>query len=141
MTLLVRTAGAALLGLAVVSCGGGTDGADEEAISDVFRVFFEAFEDADEVKLAGLINEDCEETEQIAETAIQSYLERGLAGNSYDVTGATVRDLTEDSAEAIPEGIVRFEGGESPLADEDSEYARFVNVDGEWKLADCNILF
>ena len=137
----MRTAGAALFGLAVVSCGGGTNGADEEAISDVFRVFFEAFEDADEVKLAGLINEDCEETEQIAETAIQSYLERGLAGNSYDVTGARVRDLTEDSAEAIPEGIVRFEGGESPLADEDSEYARFVNVDGEWKLADCNVLF
>ncbi len=141
MTLLMRTAGVALLGLAVVSCGGGGDGADEGAIRDVFRVFFEAFEDADEVKLAGLINEDCEETEQIAETAIQSYLERGLAGNSYDVTGATVRDLTEDSAEAIPEGVVRFEGGESPLADGDSEYARFVKVDGEWKLADCNILF
>lgn len=141
MTVLVRTAGVALLGLTVVSCGGGGVGRDDAAILDVFRVFFQAFEDGDEAQLAGLLNDDCVDPEQIAKSAIQSYLERGLDGNSYDVTGATVRDLTEDSAEAIPEGIVRFEDGESPLADEDAEYARLVKVDGEWKLADCNILF
>ena len=93
------------------------------------------------MKLAGLLNDDCHDSLELAESAIQSYLARGLDSNSYSVTGATVRDLTEDSAEAIPEGVVRYEGGESPLADEDSEYARFVKVDGEWKLADCNILF
>ena len=140
MTLLLRTAVVVLLGLVLVACGGG-GGGDEGAIRDVFRDFFTAFEDGDEVKLAGLLNDDCLDSLELAENAIQSYLARGLDSNSYSVTGATVRDLTEDSAEAIPEGVVRYEGGESPLADENSEYARFMKVDGEWKLADCNILF
>ena len=113
----------------------------ERATRDVFRDFFAAFEDSDASRLAGLLNEDCVGVDEIAESAVRSYLSRGLEGASYDVTGATIRDLTEGSAEAIPEGIVRFEGGESPLADGNSEYARFVKVEGEWKLADCNILF
>lgn len=140
MTVLLRTAVIALFGLLLVSCGGGAGG-DEGAIRDVFRDFFAAFEDSDASRLAGLLNEDCVDVDEIAESAVRSYLSRGLEGVSYDVTGATIRDLTEGSAEAIPEGIVRFEGGESPLADGNSEYARFVKVDGEWKLADCNILF
>ena len=139
-TLLMRTAVVVVLGLVIVACGGG-GGGDEGAIRDVFRDFFAAFEDGDEVKLAGLLNDDCVDSLELAENAIQSYLARGLDSNSYSVTGVVVRDLTEDSAEAIPEGVVRYEDGESPLADENSEYARFMKVDGEWKLADCNILF
>ncbi len=57
------------------------------------------------------------------------------------MTGATIRELTEDSAEAIPEGRIYYEGGDSPLAEEDTEYVRLIKVGGEWKLADCNILF
>ena len=67
MTLLVRTGGVALLGFAVIACGGGGDGVEERAIRDVFRAFFDAFEDIDEVKLAGLLNDDCADPEQIAE--------------------------------------------------------------------------
>lgn len=140
MTLLLRTSVVVLLGLVLVACGGG-GGGDEGAIRDVFRTFFEAFADGDEVKLAGLLNDDCVDADEIAENAIQSYLARGLEDVSYNVTGATVRDLTEDSAEALPQGTSRVDGDEFPLADADSEYARFVKEDGEWKLADCNILF
>ena len=141
MTLLMRTAGVTVLGLAVVACGGGSSGGDEGAIKDVFRDFFRAFEEGDASLLAGLLSDDCEDAEDIAERAIQSSLSRGLEDVEYNVTGATIRDLTEDSAEALPEGLIRFEGGEVSLAEDDSEYVRLIKVDGEWKLTDCNILF
>ena len=81
MTLLLRTAVVVLLGLVLVACGGG-GGGDEGAIRDVFRDFFTAFEDGDEVKLAGLLNDDCLDSLELAENAIQSYLARGLDSNS-----------------------------------------------------------
>lgn len=134
------TASFAAIGFAVVSCSGG-ETSDEDAIRNVFRDFFEAFEDGDEAQLAALLTDDCEEADDIAADALQSYAERGLEDVTYDVTGADIRDLTDDSAEALPEGTVRYPGGEDVLADADSEYARFIKEGGDWKLADCNILF
>jgi len=142
MTLLMRIAGVAMLGLVLAVCGGGGPGGDEGAIKEVFRDFFRAFEDGDASLLAGLLSDDCEDADSIAERAIQSSLSRGLEDVEYDVTGATIRDLTEDSAEAIPEGTSSVDGEEFPLVgSDDPEYARLIKVGGEWKLADCNILF
>ena len=139
MTMLMRTAGVTVLGLAVVVCGGG---GDEGAIENIFRDFFRAFEDADASLLASLPIDDCEDADSIAERAIQSSLSRGLADVEYDVTGVDIRDLTETTAEAIPQGTSSVEGDEFPLVDSaDPEYARLIKIDGEWKLADCNILF
>ena len=142
MTMLMRTAGVTVLGLAVVACGGGGPGGDEGAIKNIFRDFFRAFEDADASLLASLLIDDCEDADSIAERAIQSSLSRGLADVEYDVTGVDIRDLTETTAEAIPQGTSSVEGDEFPLVDSaDPEYARLIKIDGEWKLADCNILF
>lgn len=140
MSVVARTAGVAMLGFAVVACGGGAGG-DEGAIKNVFRDFFRAFEDGDEARLAELLTDECDDADDIAEKAVRSYLGRGLEDVEYDVTGATIRDLTEDSAEALPEGTIRYEGGDSPLAEAGDEYARLVKIDGDWKFADCNILF
>lgn len=142
MTILLRTAGVTVLGLAVVACGGGGAGDDEDAITDVFRDFYRAFEDENPEALAGLLTEDCEDADGIAERAVQSYLTRGLQGFEHDVTGTIIRDLTPDSAEALPEGLRRRDGNEFPLVEpDDPEYVRVIKVDDAWKLADCNILF
>jgi hypothetical protein len=140
VNVLLKVAAVALLGLVVVSCGGGDSG-EEDAIRDVFQSFFEAFEDEDEAKLASLLSDDCTDADAIAESAIASYISRGLEDFSYDVTGARLRDLTETTVEALPQGTSRVDDSEFPLADDDAEYTRLEKIDGEWKLVDCNILF
>ena len=69
MTLLMRTAGVTVLGLAVVSCGGG--GGDEGAIKDVFRAFFRAFQDENVDALADLLSDECADADSRAAEAIE----------------------------------------------------------------------
>ena len=143
MTMLMRTAGVTVLGLAVVACGGGGLGGDRAAIRDVFRDVFRAFENEDVEALASLLTADCEDAEALAAEAIDDFLDSSLGGViKFDITGADIRDLTETTAEAIPQGTSSVDGEEFPLVDSaDSEYAGLIKTDGEWKLADCHILF
>lgn len=139
MTLLMRTAGVTVLGLAVVSCGGG--GGDEGAIKDVFRDFFRAFEDENVDALAGLLSDDCADADSRAAEAIDDFATSALEVE-FDITGVIISDLTETTAEAIPQGTRSVEGEKFPLVDSnDPEYASLIKIDGEWKFADCNILF
>ena len=143
MTFLLRTAGVTALGLAVVACGGGGPRGDERAIEDVFRDFFRAFENEDSAALASLLSADCEDAESRAADAIDGFRDRSSDVDiEFDITGVDIRDLTETTAEAIPEGTSSVGGEEFPLVDsENPEYASLIKVGGEWKLADCNILF
>ena len=143
MTMLMRAAGVTVLGLAVAACGGGGPGGDEGAIKDVLRDFFQAFENKDEEALASLLSDDCEDAESRATEAIDDFLDRTTGVDvKFDITGVDIRDLTETTAEAIPQGNSSFDGEEFPLVDSDSpEYTRLIKVEGEWKMADCNIRF
>ncbi len=143
MSLLARVAGVAILGLVLAACGGGGPGGDEGAIKDVFRDFFQAFANEDAEALAGLLTADCEDADARAAEAIDDFVDRSLDVDiEFDITGVEIRDLTETMARAIPQGTSSVDGEEFPLVDsEDPEYARLIKVDGEWKLADCNILF
>ncbi len=139
MTILVRTAGVATLGFVLAACGGGGPGGDEGAIKDVFRDFFRAFENEDVEALASLLSVDCEDAESRAAEAIDDFRDVDM---EFDITGVDIRGLTETTAEAIPQGTSSVDGKESPLVDAaDPEYARLIKVDGEWKFADCSILF
>ena len=141
MSVLVRTAGVTVLGFAFVACGGGAGG-DGGAIKDVFRDFFQAFEDEDAEALASLLSEDCENPDVLAAEAIDDFADSTLDVDvEFNITGADIRDLTETTAEALPEGTTTVGGQEFRLDDaDDPEYASLTKEDGEWKLADCSIL-
>ncbi len=140
MTLLLRAAGVTMLSLAVVACSDG-DVSDEAAIENTFQDFFAAFEDGDDVALAGLLSESCEDRERTALRAIVSF-ESQLTGDvEFDVTGVELRDLTATTVEALPVGTYRFDDNEGLLPEEDGSFAALVKEDDGWKLADCNILF
>lgn len=140
MSVAMRVSAVAILGVGLLSCGGGKS--DQSAIRGVFQDFFNAFENQDVEKLASLLSDNCDNRGDIATGAIQSYVQStGGAAIEYDVTGVDFKDLTETTAEARPEGYSLAEGAEFPLGDASSAYANLEKVDGKWKFADCNILF
>lgn len=143
MSALAKIAGVALLGLVLAACGGGGPAGDEGAIKDVFRDVFRAFEQEDVEALANLLSDDCEDAVSRAAEAIDDFLDSSLdIIIDFDITGVDIRNLTETTADVIPEGTSSVDGVEFPLVDSaDPEYARLIKADGEWKLADCNILF
>lgn len=143
MNLIAKLAGVAMLGLVLAACESSGPGGDVGAIQDVFSDFFQAFEDEDEEALAGLLSDDCEDADARAAEAIDDFRDSSIdADIKFDITGVDIRDLTETTAEAVPQGTSSVDGEEFPLVDADEpEYASLIKVDGEWKLADCNILF
>jgi hypothetical protein len=143
MTVVARMAGIATLGLVLAACGSSGPGGDEGAIQDVFSDFFQAFEDEDIDALAGLLSDDCDDADARAAEAIDDFLDSTLDVDvEFDITGVDIRDLTETTAEAVPQGTSTVDGVEFSLVDsDDPEYASLAKIDGEWKLTDCNILF
>ena len=143
MSAFASPASIAILGLALAACGGGDPGGDEGAIKDVFRDFFRAFENEDIEAFAGLLSDDCEDANARADEAISDFLDRADGADvDFDITDVDIRDLTETTAEAVPQGTGSFDGEEFPLvSSQHPEYASLIKIDGEWKLTDCNILF
>ena len=141
MTLLMRTAGVTVLSLSVVACGGGGPGGDAGAIEDVFRDFFQAFENEDAEALASLLNDSCEDAESRANEAIDALRDRVSGVIEFEISGVDVRDLTDRTAEAVARGFRRFNGERIALGADGEDYASLEKVDGAWKFADCDFLF
>ena len=140
MALAVR---AALVLVSLAGAGvfaGCVSESDEAAIEEVMREFFDAFQEADSERLAGLFGGLCEDTQ---ENAIAAIAELDTLGEEiqFDLRSVDVRILDEEFAEALPEGSVTIDGQTSPLTTngEEEEYTLFVKEDGEWRIADCNL--
>ena len=140
MTLLLRAAGATMLGLAVVACGGGEE-SDETAIENTFRDFLDAIVNVDVIALENLLSADCDDARSRASRAIGEFQARLTGDVDFNVTGVELRDLTATTAEAMPVGTYRFDDDEGSLGSEGGDFTALVKEDGEWKFADCNILF
>lgn len=140
MKVLLTVAGVLVIGLAIVACGGGNgedsgDTGDKAAIESMVRELLSAFEDGDAGKLADLSSSECGDIEEQIASVFAQVEAAGLQVK-VDLTGISVRNLEEDSAEVAVEGTVTVAGQEQPLGDE-GEYTRVVKENGEWKVADC----
>ena len=139
MTLLLRAAGVTMLGIAVVACG--SDESDEAAIENTFRDFLNAMVNVDVIALENLLSADCDDARSRAARAIGEFQDQLTGDVEFNVTGVVLRDLTVTTVEAMPVGTYRFDDDEGSLGSEGGEFSALVREDGEWKFADCNILF
>ncbi len=137
MTLFVRVAGVAVLGVSVAACGSSGASEDEAAIHDLMEAWFNAYEDADASALTALFVDDCaglldKATDEMAE------LHRRVTDIRFELTRVDVRNLTESSAEVAPEGVGFLAGEEIELGSGD--YASLVKRNGRWKISECEFL-
>lgn len=140
MTLLMRTAGIALFGIAAVSCGGGSsEGGDIDAIERLMERWFATYEEGDAEVLTGLFVEDCAPLLDKAAEDMELLRER-VGEIKLELTRVDIRNLTESTAEAAPEGVGFFGGEIIELGSEYPEYASLVKENGEWKISTCEFL-
>lgn len=137
MTLVLRMAGVAVLGVSAAACGSSGANEEEPAIRDLMEAYFAAYEDADASALTALFVDDCaglldKATDEMAE------LHRRVADIRFELTRVDVRTLTESSVEVAPEGVGVLAGEEVELGSGD--YMSLVKENGEWKISECEFL-
>jgi hypothetical protein len=135
---VLRAGAISLLAASLVACGGGGGGnADEDAIEEMVQQFFQAFEDGDAAALAVLFGQECGDMTAAAESAIEQYEDFGEI--EIDLDGVSVQNLTESSAEFLPQGTVKSEDEETELSSPDEDYSVAVKENGVWKIAECDL--
>ena len=139
MSAALRAGAVLLLALSLAACGGGGGGnPEEDAIRDVVEQFFQAFEEGDSALLASLFGEECGDMTAAASSAIDEF--EGLGDDiELDLDGVSVQNLTETTAEFLPQGTVKSGGEEAPLSDPGEEYTLVVKENGAWKIAECEL--
>ena len=133
----VLIAVAAVVVAVLLGTGGGGDG-DEEAIEDLMGDLFEGFEQQNAEKLAGVFAAECDDMFDEAIAALQEFQSLGDE-IEFEVAGVDVRNLKENSAEALPQGFVIIDEQRSSLTAEDEDYTPLVKEDGDWKIAACDL--
>jgi hypothetical protein len=136
VTVALRAGAASLVALSLVACGGGGKSADEQAIEDMVGRFFRGFEDGDAATLASLFGQECGDMTAAAESAIGEF-ERFDAKVSLD--RVRVRNITDVSAEFLPEGTIESGGEEVAISTPDDEFSLAVKEGGVWKIAECDL--
>jgi hypothetical protein len=99
--------------------------------------FFDALQDGDAERLAGLFSAECGDLTADAEAAIEQF--QSVEGVEIDLDGVDVQDLTGETAAILPKGTISIEGQTQPLVGEDEEFTPVVKEDGEWKIAECQL--
>jgi hypothetical protein len=133
----LRVAAVSLLVVSLVACGGGRGNPDEAAIKEMVEQFFQAFEDGDSALLASLFGQECGDMTAAAMSAIATF--EGQGDIEVDLEDVSIQNLTESSAEYLPQGTVRSEGEEAPLSGPDEPYTAAVKESGVWKIAECEL--
>jgi uncharacterized protein (TIGR02246 family) len=139
MTTAVRLLGATCVAVSIAACGGG-DGGDNDTEAEIQAMvedLLDSFLAGDTEAIAALFSEDCPNAQEDADAAYEDFAELE-AEIEYNVTGVDVRNLTDDSAEVLPEGTVILDGEEGPITSAGDEYFHAVKEDGEWKIAECD---
>ena len=131
----VLIAAAAVVVVVLLGTGGGSD---EQAIRDVIEELFVGFEEQNAEKLAGVFSAECGEMFDDAIAALQEFQSSGDEID-FELAGVDIRNLEEDSAEALPQGFVTIDEQRSPLTAEDEDYTPLVKEDGDWKIAACDL--
>jgi uncharacterized protein (TIGR02246 family) len=141
VTTALRLLGATCVAVSIAACGGnGGDGGDNDAEAEIQAMvedLLDSFLAGDTEAIAGLFSEDCPDAQADAEAAYADFAELEVEVE-YNVTGVDVRNLTDDSAEVLPEGTVILDGEEGPISSDEDEYFHAVKEDGDWKLAECD---
>ncbi len=131
----VLIAAAAVVVVVLLGTGGG---GDEEAIEDVINELFAGFEEQNAEKLAGVFAAACGDMFDDAIAALQEFQSAGDE-IEFEIAGVDVRNLEEDTAEALPQGFIIIDEKRSSLTEEEEEYTPLVKEDGDWKIAACDL--
>ena len=137
MSAVLRAGAVSLLAVSLVACGGGDGNGDKDAIEDMVRKFFQAFEDGDSAALAALFGQDCGDMTEAASSAIEQYEDFGDIEVNLD--GVRIQNLNDSSAEFLPEGTITSDDEETPLSSPDEQYSVAVKENGVWKIAECDL--
>ncbi len=132
----------AILVVAVTSllfaCGGGND---ETAIREAVEEFIEAFAN-DPPKAYTFLAQDCKEQVRFPEFAAGRFFFEGLLGErDPEVRDFEIISREGDEIVAQFEIVLDVDGEEISLSTEDDGPTRFVNEDGQWRLAECETLW
>jgi len=128
----------AVAAVAVAVLLGTGGGSDEEAIEGVIEELFAGFEEKNAEKLAGVFAAECGDMFDDAIAALQEFQSSGDEID-FEIAGVDVRNLQEDTAEALPQGFVIIDEERAPLTAEDEDYTPLVKEDGDWKIAACDL--
>lgn len=109
----------------------------EAELQALAEEYLDGFVAGDTEAVAQLFAEECGDVESDVAAASEEFtsLEQEV---EFNVTGVDVQNLTEESAEFLPEGTVTFDGEEQSITEEDGEYTKVVKEDGDWKFSDCD---
>jgi hypothetical protein len=133
-----------IAGLALVACGGSgssaskTPPSDQETMAKLFRGYVKAFDDLDSDALKTFYSKKCSDLDQRVANVVKAW--RSFYDTvDIEISGAQVRNVEADKAEAMPEGKMIYPGQEGPLTARGFE--QLVKEDGEWKFANCDFTF
>jgi len=135
----LRIAAVSMLALSLAACGGGGANPDEQAINDLVEQFFQAFRDGDGTALASLFGAECGDMTDAATSAIEQFHVVTEDDVEIDIEKVDIRDLTETSAQYLPQVTLKSRGEEAPLAGPDEPYTTAVKENGAWKIAECDL--